>query len=342
MPIIALSQIQTTIGDFEENIVDANVGHEAYMGPEFRFFIGTFHFPSLPKPLEPCKVDFILEISKETPYISDNDWEIRINYLNNTVQMTGDTAFNWPSPHKVGSKFAGSFEFIPLRSGEWGLTLYYHHPVRLIFFERMEAGIGFRWCLSPEGKLLYLGKGPGMTYDCSGISSIFFNRDSINIKPFPDDNDTYAFRYNVVIKPTPRIGDTATVHYYLKANENIPGGCDLTIYEHGFKIIELPEKMDYAISIGDELELLLKIVPLAMGKDHRMNLALNFEEARKDRFSGQSIICNFIFNNDSTLNLANTEGFPPDREDLYPTIFPLRKVGSQTVINIRRNENDSL
>ncbi len=174
VPIIVYGQVQSTIGDFE---TDTNLD----FGPKSRFFVGSFHFQSLPKPLEPCKVDFVLEISKETPSISAEDWEIRVGYSDNAVRITGDTIFHWSGPHKVGRRFAGTIEFIPLRSGHWGITLYYHHPVRNIYYMFLQAGIGFRWCLSPDGELRYLGKGTGMPDGCMSVMSTFFNGDSITI-----------------------------------------------------------------------------------------------------------------------------------------------------------------
>jgi hypothetical protein len=338
-PIIAHSQIQTTIGDFETDL-------DFYLTTESRFFVGSFNFQSLPRPLEPCKVDFILEISKEQPEISANEWEIKIDYRDDAVRIISDTVFHWPGPHKVGSRFTGTLEFIPLRSGysdfgNWSITLYYHHPVWNLH-ESKKIGIGFRWCLSPDGELLYLGKGPGMPEDCGNLSSIFFKGDSIHIASLPGKRSRYPFLYSILIEPQPRIGDTSIVHYFLKSQKDFPAGFDLRIEFDGMEIKEPPTKMDNAISNGDELELRLKIVPLPIRFDHSINLMIRFEDVREGKISSQSIKCFFVFNEDSTLKLINTEGFPPFREDLYPTNFPDRIEGDGGEIDIKRNDNDSL
>lgn len=323
VPILACGQIQTTIGDFETDI-------NLYFGPQSRFFVGSFHFQSKPRPLEPCKVDFILEISKEEPSISANDWEVMIARYDYAVRIIGDTVFRWAGPHKVGARLTGTIEFIPLQSGVWGITLYYHHPVRNTYYEYMQAGIGFRWCLSPDGELRYLGKGPGMPDGCMSVNSTFFKGDSIIIYDSPGPNGDGPFEYTVLIEPQPRIADTADIHFFLRARQDISTGCNLSIDVGSMELINQPEKMNFAIFKDQLIERSFKVIPRPIRNGHGITCQILCVPAQKLGYEySQMITCSFIFNNDSTLRYVNYEDHNYDydhvekvKNTLFPNAFP--------------------
>jgi hypothetical protein len=319
-PILAFGQIQTTVGDFKEKIYSGG------LNPEFRFFVGSFNFRSLPKPLEPCKVDFVLEIPEEHSPIPENDWKIRINYHNNAVQIIGDTTFIWFGPHNVGSRYSGTFEFIPLRSGDCGVTLNYHSPVRHTAYENKKAGIGFRWCLSPDGELRYLGKGQGMPEDCGNINSVFFKGDSLTILDDPESRSSQPFEYKILAEPQPRIGDTTNIHFFLKARQDILTGCDLSIDVGSMELLNQPDKMNFPIFKDQLVECTFKVIPRPIRNGHGITFHISCEpEMGKMCKYSQIIECSFIYNNDSTLRYVNYEDGNYDYghvEELKKTLFP--------------------
>jgi len=327
---VAFGQIQTNIGDFEEKLAVPNGEHDGYMGPDSRFFIGNFHFQSMPKPLEPCKVDFVLEVSKEEPLMSADDWDIRLEYNCNAVRIISDTAFHWFGPHKVESRFTGILEFIPLRSGDWGITLYCYRPAPFHISEQIAAGIGFRWCLSPEGELRYLDKGPAMPEDCRSIRSTFFKGDSIIIYDDPERVPDEPFEYKIVVEPVPRIGDTANIHFFLKARQDVSSGCDLRIDMGSMVLLSQPAKMNFPVEKGQIIDYAFRVVPCPVRNGHGITLHLSCDHYQPKRYKySQTIQCSLIFNNDSTLRYVNYEDYNYEKDHvesvkgtLFPDVFP--------------------
>jgi hypothetical protein len=265
-----------------------------------------------------------------------------MDFIDNAVQIGGDTAFQWPGPHKVGSIFTGSFEFTPLRSGDWDITLYCRRPAFFHISQQIKAGIGFRWRLSPEGELRYLGKQGIVPDGCMTPKSFFYKGDSIHIKPSSEASLNSAFQYSVLIEPIPKIGDTSTVHYYLRANKDIPEGCDIIIGYWGIEVSSPPKAMAHHISKGEQVELSLKIIPMPINSELSLNLMITYGLDSRNRPNSQSIANSFIFNNDSTLKLISDRPFPPFQEDLFPNKLQPRESGIGNVIDIRRDDKDSL
>jgi hypothetical protein len=117
IPVIALffacafthGQVEQVISDFPIKCGTPPEGGE-------RPFVGTFEFETLPEPLQVTGVNFELRATDiKFPHIMDNDWLLRLHYLDNVVRVLSDTIFSWSGPHNPGDIFTGRIDFIPLR-----------------------------------------------------------------------------------------------------------------------------------------------------------------------------------------------------------------------------------
>ena len=296
-------------------------------------FIGSFEFDNLPNPLEPSRINFTLEVTDTHNPHADEDWRLRLHHLDNVVHVTSDTLFYWPGPHKPGDIFTGTFEFIPLMAGKWGMVLYINKVGDKTFGASLESGISFDWCLDRDGQLLYLDKILQKRPEaCTAERSFFFDNDSIIIKQFPEHRQSYTFEYRIVISPLPRIGDTATIHYYLKANDDIMEGCRVSIDGQNVEDIIMPERMDFSIEKGREMVYRIKFIPKAVrGEENCITVGLRGLASKSNDYLGNSIRCSFIFNEDGTLRYVNDFGFHFNSKDIYPKSFPTGSPGGYDV-----------
>jgi len=332
---MAWGQIETTIGDFETEIRFAS-------GKASRYFVGEFQLQNLPKPLEPCKVNFNLEVAKERPEISDSVWEIRLLYMGDEVAVVGDTAWHWSGPHKIGSRFSGTLEFVPLRSGKSSITLYYRDPRWNDYFTKLELGLGIYWCLGPDGELRYLGKDGRMPDGCLTVRNTFFKGDSITIYDNGDYTSDDLFEYRILVEPQPRIGDTCNIHFFLKARYDALQGCDLRADVGSMEIISKPNKINFQIRKGQTIENNFRVVNLPLRNGHGITFgALCGPTSRGEHKYSATIRCSFIFYNDSALRYVNYEDYNYERahieetnKTLFPNIFPWATSGDIKRINV--------
>jgi hypothetical protein len=311
------AQIERVIDDFEPVIKRSIMG-----GP--RPFIGVFEFISLPEPLKPARVEFTLEVTDSiAPYLpkKGGDWLIKLHYLDYVARATGDTLFYWAGPHQPGDKFSDYIEFVPLQSGKWGMNLYLFKIDNSHGF-RVEDGIGFDWCLDENGELLYLGKNLGVSDLYNPIKTFYFENDSVIINQDPHSRHHKPFGYKIVVEPIPRIGDTTVINYYLKANEDIPDGCEVDICARAMDYISTPERLNRMISKGENIHYTLKVVPKAVRNGHSVTLSLTYISSQDNFIHSQTVPCCFLFDHDGLLRYVNNTGFDFVSREVFPSNLP--------------------
>lgn len=311
------AQIQQEIGDYP-----LEWGRSLRGG--LRPFVGSFKFINLPEPLKPVKVNFTLEATGKglRPEHYNEDWTIRLLHLDNYTRLLSDTLFYWPGPHNPGDKFSDYIEFIPLQSGQNGMTLYLFGFGQMQGVGASESGLTFQFCLDEDGQLEYLGPGVTSSKWHFPICTFFFGPDSVRIVQHPEERDNYAFEYKIVIKPLPQIGDTTMIYYYLTANNDMPDGCEMEVYGLSMEYISTPEPLDFPISRGQKTDFILKAVPKAVRNNHGVTLSFNYYTPPDIHRHGQTIPCRFVFNSGSTLKYINNIGFNYAPENIYPDNLP--------------------
>ncbi|MDD3731860.1 MAG: hypothetical protein PHU88_05735 [candidate division Zixibacteria bacterium] len=256
-------QVNRTIGDFEKEVSVAGLG-----GP--RPFVGTFEFETFPKPLTPTRVYFTFEVNDKMYSKPDDVWVIRLNYHPKGVRMLSDTVYYWPGPHELGNQYNGYFEFVPLCSGKWDFTFCQDGAGWLV-------ALKIAYTLDQDGNVIDIGKEPHVRgYN---IVSTFFNEDSIYFTQ-RGIGPRELFKYNFVVKPLFRIGDTSTITYYLTALEDAPDGVDIKVNADNMQIISLPERISKSVFTGDTLILNIKVVPRSIRDEHL--IIVNLKNLEKD------------------------------------------------------------
>lgn len=339
MAIGVYAQIQTHISGYE------NDKRRYLEGP--RRYIGSFDIETPPAPLSISKVNFSFEVTDlkdhygPDPFGGD-DWLLKVEYADHAVSIIGDTTFLWPGPHRAGDRFNRHIEFMPLRSGIGGISIALAGNGRDPDSGPIGSGMGFRWCLSPDGELRYLGKGEDMPQDCDDFTTLFFKNDSVLIGEAFEMRKSYAFEYRMLLTPLPKIGDTTTLHYYLRANEDIPGGCDIKLDAYCVEVVSLPKRMNNSITTGQVIEDSLKFISNPVRDRHGITIDFQFEPVSQDRFSSQAIGACFIFDEIGNLKYINDQDFSLYSEKFLPSNFPPKKADDLNIIDIKRNDNDSL
>jgi hypothetical protein len=289
-----------------------------------RQIMGSFTFESLPEPLKATRVHYTLRIAKNGPSAIKEDWTLKVNYQDDAVRLRSDSVIFWPGPHHIDDQLSGVIEFMPLRSGRWSINIYLDDTNIVWIGYRLAGGLVISWCFDGDGKLQYLGKGSVEQTSCTDISNFFFNRDSVVVSESEFSIHSYAFKYRIVIHPTPKIGDTCQIHYYLTANEDLYDCCDITVALTCARFVERPREIGGFIKKGQLVEDSMKIVLLPVRNDHAARFSMEFTPADKDRYKNQLIPLHFIFREDGGLRYINAEGFPYWKySDIYPTSFPV-------------------
>jgi len=140
LPLCATAQIRDHIGDYQ---IDVGWSHSE----PWRIFIGEYDFATLPEPLQPTTVSFLLEATEWSARIQDADWVVKLGYEPKYMRVLSESEFFWPAPHNPGDRFSGSFEFMPLISGYWEFRV--HLPGYRATF--LPVGL----CFDPDGNLTY-------------------------------------------------------------------------------------------------------------------------------------------------------------------------------------------
>jgi len=209
-----------------------------------------------------------------------------------------------------------------------------------VYAEGEEAGkliVGY--CLDDDGTLLALERLDQYTrdrYDCLNTHlNVFFDRDSIVVLPRTSGGGHSLFDYTTIIYPPFHIGDTSTVHYRLKAMDNISGPLATMIYSEGFQVVSEPISLSYPIDKDDTVDWLIRLVPLTVKEI--LSVRVNFEDRRRP--SGERRRCNLhlncTFNDNGSLNLLSDlwmndldssflpESFRPMQQgDSYQIVIP--------------------
>ena len=298
-----------------------------------RLFVGNFAFEQLPAPLKPTRVNFTLTaIDHNIKKLDEDDWQIRLFYVDKQVQILGDTIFKWPGPHKPGDQYSNSFVFKPLMAGPWGIAL---------AIPGYDNAIAFEWCLDADGNLLYLDQKKGIRERCNAIRPVTFFKDSVLLLQSPESRKAWPFECEIIIKPIPKIGDTSTIIYKLRSNQNIPKRCEAKFRFYNIDAIPVTNKLDFPILKDQWTYNELKFVPQKVRRGHK--ILLDYTECGDGtgkKSNRQSIKCGFVFNQDGTLRYVSTEslagipddrlpgGFPEPKSPVQPTAIILNSKGN--------------
>lgn len=282
-----------------------------------KIFSAVVEFKELPSPTAPVTVDFTLKVTEETAgEFSKEDWVIKLYYYDNTVRITGDTVFTWPGPHKVGDTFVGSFEFMPLRAGLWRLSFGFAGRMR-DFPNTVE------WCFDEDGVLKYLGppvRRNRSMYDYPKVT--FFNNDEVVLKEFSREGPA-PFEYEIVMMPAPRVGDTATVHFYLTAKEDIGANSEITLETFGMSLPSPPEKFNLPVDSGQYIEYTLQFVPQPVRDVHKIKIRFKYLSLKKNLSASETIGCNMIFDSFGNLKYIRDWSLGGISSDKYAANLPM-------------------
>jgi len=319
-------QINQTIGDFEGEIKSGDM----IIGK--RPFIGTFEFESLPEPLKPTRVNFTFEVNRGSSPSYDREWEIRLTYHPKGIRILSDTVFYWPQPHNLGDQYTGYFEFSPLCSGLWNISFHLHGA-------SMITSLNIAYTLDQDGNIIDIGKEDDVRgYD---IVSTFFNEDSIyftQMRIGPRE----LFKYNFVVKPLFRIGDTSTITYYLTALGDAPAGVDIEVDVDNMQITSLPERISEPVMTGDTLILNIKVIPRAITDEHRISLKLKNSEKDDPDFKYSKIICGSVFKNDGKLRFTRDMLGSDIEQQLLPEVYQVGNPGFDEAVIIPKEESKKI
>ncbi|PKK83748.1 MAG: hypothetical protein CVT49_06935 [candidate division Zixibacteria bacterium HGW-Zixibacteria-1] len=287
-------------------------------------FTGTFTIRDIPEPNKRVKVGYTLEVIKELPEsaFAKEDWALRLYYYDNVVQVLGDTLFVWPGPHYRGQIYTGSFEFMPLVSGNWDITFYYQGHEGYLLPSNYLKGISLQWCIDEDGTIHYLGpKRYDIERTCENARVSFFSKDSVFFKLFPEQRGQESFEYEIMVAPLPKIGDTSTILFDLKANKDIPEGCRIDLHTFGLTLPIPPDKLSPPFYKGQEILYVVKIVPMSFRDEHRITLILMQNGEFDNNHLTQAIGCSMIFDDDNNLRYfcRSTDGLP---ENKYSSRLP--------------------
>jgi hypothetical protein len=268
-------------------------------------FTATISFEELPTPEKLTKVNYILEVAREfqNPQDVKRDWEIELYYFDNAVEIVGDTQFTWPGPHTKGSTYSGSFGFRPLRSGLWHLTFDFKGCCGSIMPNNC---VTFQWCFDEDGILRRLGQPEHKDHEeCDYRKVTFFHEDSIILENSYEYAGYYPFDYRIIIKPIPRVGDTAIINYYLKANGDIDERGEVALESFGFKLPFPPNRFSLPIYKDQELKYALKVVPKNLGGVLKLQLDFNYMSPTANRHEAQNINLDMVLDSEGKLKYVS-------------------------------------
>lgn len=287
-------------------------------------FLGTFEVIDMPGPLDTARVKFTLNIVEDDLPNGKYDWDIRLHYADHGVRIVGDSIFHWPGPHKKGMELSGTIEFVTLRSGFWGIGLYINKIGNNIYGvhpDLMIDGIAFKWCLDDDGVLHYLGKGSELYRDCNTTGVLYYNRSDNRIGwPIKKDKiDGRAFDYGVEISPIPKIGDTSTIIYSLRANRDLGSGYTLEFDGRGVELIDAPDKTIENVIKDEIIQYSIKFIFKGINEINYVVFRVIDHGVEIDKGNYQNITCGFLFSNEGDLRYFTDRTLVPF--DKLPTSF---------------------
>lgn len=317
------AQIISSIEINEENFPISEV-IKYYEGN--RIFNGVIDIPVLPQPMEKTKVEIKLTVADDIEQhklgFLEQDWNLKLYHLDNATKIIGDSLYYWPGPHKVSDEYFISFEFVPLMSGKYSICINFDRPDNRLSPGAFFRGVSFEYCFNEIGELLLLdgaAKRPRDSYITPRVN--FIKGDTIILKQYPQRKNSFAFEYEVIITPIPKIGEVSNITYRFTANENLPYGSNLDISTTGFNVLSQPRKLDKAINKDDYFEYSFDIKPEPINGENL--IVMHFEYASESASSGissQTIPIGFIFENDSTLKFISNDQNRLNLQD-YPDKF---------------------
>jgi hypothetical protein len=307
---------------------------EVWIGPHqegVRPFIGSFEFQTLPAPLEPTRIHFVLEVSSDARYLPKGDWEIHLRYHPKTMRLIGESVFVWPPPHPIGATYSGSFEVVPLGSSQRNIAVYMPGYGR-------NLALTITWCLDPDGNLTFLGT-PDDRPRCDHTICTFFSPNSVHVvqsyaKPVPEQ----LFRYSYTVIPPFRIGDTSTITYTLTAVNDAPHGVDIEIMASGMQIVSLPEPITTPVLPGETVQLQMRVVPQPITGIRGVTILLS-SNAKAPPSARQSVIpCEAVFHDNGDLRFVSDIDLSTIDKDLLPKTFRKARSGDNETVRISKED----
>ncbi len=295
--------------DVNQYIADTTQLFPNGIGPELKPFIGSFKIEPALSPDKISKVNYEIEIINDHKYYLDQDWELKLDFGENGSRIIGDTLFAWPGPHKKGDKFTGSFELQPLKSGTWNIGLYLYRLNQDRCYLSPISGISFSYCFDEDGLLQYCGEYKPLAIHCESSKVSFFdkNKDTLFIQGINQPHLDRGFSYNYYISPPPKINDTSSIHFILRANADSDGGVDIHLSTKGIKILSYPDPIGYSIHKGDIIELEFSFKPIPR-EYNDLGIYFSGWNAASNSPNTKTIMIQFVFNNDNSLKYIGYTG----------------------------------
>ncbi len=310
--ILTFSLLSASVAGQINQRID-NYSHQVdhLYGDLTRPFVGSFDFVTLPEPLQPTRVNFTFEVLHE--HVPDGDWTMKVYYQPKVMRLMSESTFVWPGPHPVGAIYSGTMEFIPLASGLHGFS---------VALKGQEGGRLFvTWCLDQDGQLTYLGQ-PNSRIDCSRTTCTFFNEDSVHImQQVRDPHPGELFSYSITVQPPFVIGDTSTVRYRLTAVEDILNEIDIRLNALSMQLVSEPNGIPCPLHQGDEVEVVFRVVPLAVRDRQGVVLQLRLPSETISERRNQPIPCYGVFYDSGELRFIADETLNFIDTVLLPTAF---------------------
>lgn len=304
-----------------------------------RYYYGDFNIEGRPAPLVSTEVNFTLVAIRpdgRSKSVSE-DWILKIVHNNNATRILGDTILIWPGPHDSGVSFTGSFQFVPLISGNWDVAISRiinsDDPVNSI--SDYISPIAFSYCLDEDGQVCYLDRSDKTHSRCTQMNVIFFDS-SIVKTDYYINRPRDIFNYNLKISPLPKIGDTSNLDIQLIAIKGLPNGCDLLIDGYYMEYLSQPKPIHRTVNIGDKIDLNIRFVPARVRDGHKIVIKLSDLSMSNLRDGLQQVTpLKFIFDNDGNLRYLSHSGFPGMTEDKLPDAFPPKESSQNLPKKIR-------
>ena len=312
---------------FMVNAVNAQVNQQftfdvnkapAWSGTRHSYYTVTFNIHDIPAPNKPVKVDYSIEVIKECKdrAFSNGDWVFKLYYYDKTAWVSGDTLFTWPGPHDLGQTYTGSFNFMPLVSGNWDITIYYQGHDGYLLPSNYLDGISLQWCLDEDGEIYYLGQ---KRYDyketCENAKVTYFSEDSVIFKLFPEQRGQGIYEYEIKITPIPKINDTCTIFFDLRPNKDVSEDCRMYLRTYGMTLPCPPDEFGPPFLNGQKALYSVKFVPMPFREEHRIDIFLSSNVEHADNNLTQTIGCSMIFDDNGNLKYFGRDltGLPAEK-----------------------------
>ena len=319
--LILSSSLFGEINTIIDNFRDIQRGKVHQQLGRYRPFLGKIEFNSIPEPLQSTTVNFTLKVSEKKIWADTfNCWTIEVKYDNKMMALKSDSVFKWYGSHEIGETFSGSFDLIPLTSGQTGFSIY-----------AKEYGYGnlfIRWCFDETGQLLFLDDPEKYNVvNCYPILTAFFTEDTVIVKNNVlkrETGRTHYFNYEFLITPAFRIGDTSDVRIKLVALKdfNLEERPIEVRLDH-FELINTSSLSNESFLRGDTIIIDLTLSPKAVR---------NIQAIYVYAGAAKPVVCHVVFDNNGNLRLIEDQTNWHFKPELLPSSYPTSNDQTSTLI----------